>query len=368
MRALRIVSLLLVALMVVVGCGGGKDTKDTKKPASASKPAATDPKAAEVKTEARTEAVQPKEMTKVKLAMGGTKSSILFLPSILAEYAGFYKEEGIEIEFVEMKGGSQASQALVSGEVDVASNALDHVVKSQAQGVDIVMLALYNRFPSVALVVDSKYKDQIKSVADLKGKKVGVTSRGSGTDGVLHALMSKAGLVESDLEILGVGSDTMPEALKSGKVVAAVGLDPYVTELVASGKAFVLSDMRTEKDTRATYGSDMPFAGLTTRGDVLKKNPQLAARLARAIIKANKYLASHTAEEIAAILPAAVKGDNEVLYIASLKANLEAFAPDGIATEDGVNTVINLLKKDNVISGSAQVTPDKVFIKNAANL
>lgn len=348
MRTLRIVAVcVLLAMFVLTGCGGSA-------PSSKPEPAKEAPAAAPV------EKSQPKELTKLTIAVGG-KSSIIYLPPAIAEYNSFFKEEGIDIKVEDLKGGAQAAQALVSGQVDFASMAVEHAVKSKAQGVDLVMLALYTRYPAITLVVDSKLKDSVKSVKDLKGMKVGVTSPGSATHKAMLSLMDKNGLKPADIEIVGVGTNTMPAALESGKVQAAFGLDPWVTQVVSSGKAFIMWDLRTKKDTEALYGGDYPFVGLVTRREVIAKDPELVNRVVRAVVRSNKFLATNSPETITAKLPVEIKGDDEALYLSSLRANMEAFSPDGQASEMGLQLVINSLKQDKVIPDNVDIKPSMIF-------
>lgn len=229
MRSSRFVSLLLAAAMLLMaGCGTNSKPPAPARPEGAA--AATDVAApAPAKTKLST-----------SMAVGGTKNSIFLLTPMLAKYSNFFDEESVDMDVQELKGGAQAAQALVSGQVDFAAMALDHAVKSQAQGVDLVVVALMTRFPTVTIVVDSKLKDKVKTPTDLKGMKIGITSPGSGSHAALLSLLDKFGVKPTDVEIAGVGTSGMPAALESGQIQAAANYDPYVTQVVTSGKAFVL--------------------------------------------------------------------------------------------------------------------------------
>jgi NitT/TauT family transport system substrate-binding protein len=341
---------LTAALLLVAGCGS------STKPPTTARPEGSAPTNTNVATPAPT-----KEKLNASLAVGGTKNSLFLLTPMLAKYSNYFDEEGVNMDVQELKGGAQAAQALVSGQVNFAAMALDHAVKSQAQGVDLVVVALMTRFPTVTIVVDSKLKDKVKTPKDLKGLKIGITSPGSGSHAALLSLLDKFGLKPTDVEIAGVGTSGMPAALESGQIQAAANYDPYITQVVQSGKAFVLWDLRTEKDTKELYGDEYPFVGLVTRREVLTKNPDLVERVVKAIVRSNRYLTTSNAEAIAARLPKEIKGEDDALYTAALKSNLEAFAGDSLATDRGLQVVINSLKKDKVIPDSATVTPATLF-------
>lgn len=346
--------LLLSALaltLVLAGCGGGAakqpETSVTGAPSTPT-PAPSAP------------APAAKETIKVSMAVGG-KSSIIYLPPAIAEYNGFFKEEAIEVQVEDVKGGSQSAQALVSGQVDFASMAVEQAAKAKAQGVDLVMLVLYTRYPAATLIVDSKLKESVKSVNDLKGKKIGVTSIGSATHKAVLSLLEKHGMQATDVEIVGVGTADMPAALTSGKIQAAMGLDPWVTQLTRANQAYSLWDMRTKKDTEALYGGTYPFVGLVTRREVITKNPEMVQRVVNAVLKGNKFLASNGGAAVAAVVPAEFKGEDSQLYIESLQANLDSFAPDGIAAESGLQIVINSLKAEKVIPDNMTIRPADIF-------
>ncbi|HWI65043.1 MAG TPA: ABC transporter substrate-binding protein [Symbiobacteriaceae bacterium] len=347
MRNLRIGALVLMLITAVVaGCGGGSQPGTTMARPESSAAKETAPAAA-----------APKELTKLKLGVGGTKNSMIFLVPVFAQANKFFEEEGLDVEIIEFQGGAQAAQALVSGDVDVASMATDHAVKSKVQGVDVSMVALHTRYPTVTLIVDSKLKDKVKTVKDLKGMKVGITSPGSGSHKALLSLLDKFGLKPTDVEIVGVGTSGMPAALESGKIQAAANYDPFVTQVVSSGKAFVLWDLRTKKDTFELYGGEYPFVSLVTRTESVDKKADTIQKVVRAIVKAQKFLTSNPAETITAKLPTEIKGSDEALYLAALRANLEAITPDGQASDQGLQLVINSLKADGVIPAASDVKP-----------
>lgn len=341
----------LALTLVLAGCSAGSKQIE---------PAASTPSTAASPTQAQPTPAAPKETYKVSMAVGG-KSSIIYLPPAIAEYNGYFAEEGIEVKVEDVKGGSQSAQALVSGQVDFASMAVEQAAKAKAQGVDLVMLVLYTRYPAATLIVDSKLKETVKSVKDLKGKKIGVTSIGSATHKAVLSLLEKNGMKATDVEIVGVGTSDSPAALTSGKVQAIMGLDPWVTQLTRNGQAFSIWDMRTKQDTEALYGSEYPFVGLVTRRDVITKNPEMVQRVVNAVLKGNKFLAGNSAETVAAKVPAEFKGEDAQLYAESLKANLESFAPNGIASEAGLQVVINSLKAEKVIPDNMTIKPADIF-------
>ena len=94
---------------------------------------------------------------------------------------------------------------------------------------------VYDRYPGLVLVVSPSHTDEIKSIKDLAGKKVGVSAPGSSTDFFLKYLLKKNGLDPTSAAVIGVGlGATAVAAMEQGQIDAAVMLDPSVTVLQGS--------------------------------------------------------------------------------------------------------------------------------------
>jgi NitT/TauT family transport system substrate-binding protein len=295
------------------------------------------------------------------IANGGI-GSLVFLPATLAHHGGFFVAENLQVEMKSFEGGAAAATALIGGQVDFAAVAVDQAVKAQAKGQDIVMIGLFTRYPAIAMIVDSQYKDQIKSIRDLKGKPVGISSKGSGSHLALIAMLAKAGLKESDISVVAAGVSTLPAALANGSIVAGVISDPFVAQLVQEGKAFILpgTDLTKEVDVKALYGSDYPFIGLATRKELLTKEPEKVQRVINAVAKTQKFIATATPQAIADKMPNDFKKPSVEIYIKGIERTLEAYSPDGKLTSGGVQTVIKALADSGQVDAS-KVKAEELF-------
>src|ERR1043165_5017371 len=169
--------------------------------------------------------------SKVTLAVGGG-SCLCYLPTMLAKQLGEYEKAGVNVEIVDFKGGSESLKAGIGGSADVVSGYFDHCVNLAAKGQHLQAFVVYDRFPGFALVVSPKHADEIKSIKDLKDKKVGVSAPGSSTDFFLKYILSKNGVDPNSVGVIGVGlGATGAAAMKQGKIDAAIMLDPSVTVL-----------------------------------------------------------------------------------------------------------------------------------------
>src|SRR3954454_16553309 len=195
--------------------------------------------------------------SKVTIAVGGA-GCLCYLPTMLAQELGEYKKAGVEVELVDFKGGSQSLTAVIGGSADVVSGYFDHCVNLAAKNQSLEPFVVYDRYPGLSLVVGPKQTGKIKTVEDLKDKKVGVSAPGSSTDFFLKYLLNKHKVDPNSVGVVGIGlAATAVAAIEQGSVDAAVMLDPAITQLQARNKDLkILSDTRTQKDTLDVFGGE----------------------------------------------------------------------------------------------------------------
>src|SRR6188508_362552 len=253
---------------------------------------------------------------KVTLAVGGA-SCLCYLPTMLAKQLGEYEKAGVNIDVVEFKGGSEALKAVIGGSADVVSGYFDHCVNLAAKGQHLQSFVVYDRYPGFALVVSPKYTNEIKSIKDLAGRKVGVTAPGSSTDFFLKFLLKKNGLDPTSASVIGVGLNaTAVAAMEQGLVEAAVMADPAVTLLQGSHSDLrILADTRTQKDTLETFGGEYPGGSLYSTVAWIKGHEKEVQALTNAIVNTLNWIHSHSPEEIMAKMPEDMVGKNKALYL-----------------------------------------------------
>src|ERR1700750_2935832 len=201
--------------------------------------------------------------SKLTIAVGGG-ACLCYLPTVLAKQLGEYDKAGLNVELVDLKGGPDALKAVLGGSADVISGYFDHCVNLAAKKQELQSFVVYDRYPGLVLVVAPSRTNDIKSVKDLAGKKVGVSAPGSSTDFFLKYLLKKNGIDPAGTAVIGVGlGATAVAAMEHGQIDAAVMLDPSVTVLQGSHADLqILSDPRTQHDTLAVFGGEYPGGAL----------------------------------------------------------------------------------------------------------
>jgi NitT/TauT family transport system substrate-binding protein len=310
------------------------------------------------------------EKPRITLGVGG-KSLLYYLPLTIAERRNFFKEEGLDVEINDFGGGARSLQALVGGSVDVVTGAYEHTIRMQAKGQDIRAVCELGRFPAIAIAVRKDKAGQIKSAADFKGAKIGVTAPGSSTALTAQYAMIKAGLKPTDASIIGVGAGpSAVAAMKKGEIDVISHLEPVISKLEADGDIHILIDTRTEAGTRTLFGGSNPAAVLYTRKDFIDRNPVTTQRLVNAFMKSLKWLQGATPEMVADTVPAEYHLGDKPLYLNAVKNSLESYSRDGIIQQQGMTSIYDMLKTlDPEIQGTqvnVATTFDDRFVKRAA--
>ena len=283
------------------------------------------------------------ERTKVAIAVGG-KASFYYLPLTISEQLGYFKAEGLEVEISDFAGGARALQAVVGGSADVVSGAYEHTINLQSKNQFFRAFVMQGRAPQIAMGVSLKTMPGYKSVADLRGKKIGVSAPGSSTNMVANLVLSRAGLKASDVSFIGVGTAAGAlAALRAGQIDAMCNVEPVMTMLEQKGDIKIISDTRTLKGTAEVFGGPMPSGCLYAPAEFLQKNPNTCQALANAIVHGLKWLQSAGPSDIIKTVPEAYLLGDRGLYLASFNKVREAFSVDGMVPEDGVRAALKAL-------------------------
>ena len=284
------------------------------------------------------------EKPKLTIAVGG-KNLLYYLPLTVAETLGYFKDEGLDVSIVDFAGGSRALQAVVGGSADVVSGAFEHTLNMQAKGQPMRAFVLQGRAPQIVLGINPKTMPNFKSVADLKGKKIGVTAPGSSTNVMVNFVLAKAGIKPNEVSIIGVGATQgAVAAMRSGQIDAISNLDPVITLLQRSGDLKVVSDTRKVAEADKVFGGPMPAGCLYAPQAFLDKNPATAQALANAIVRADKWIQAAGPSDIVKAVPESFLLGDRAVYIEAFLASQPALSPDGMFPEAGAATAARALQ------------------------
>jgi NitT/TauT family transport system substrate-binding protein len=160
------------------------------------------------------------QLKKVRFSVSA--ASIAEVPFRIANIKGFYRDEGLDVEVILIRG-AVGMQALLGGSVDYTS-ASGSTIAAAVRGIPVKLAFIASAKPQFDLIA----QPQIRSIADLRGKHVGISSRGGAVDLLTQLIVQKNGLIPNkDVVSLVVGGqeDTVL-ALRAGRIAAALLTPP----------------------------------------------------------------------------------------------------------------------------------------------
>lgn len=207
-----------------------------------------------------------------------------YVPFFVAKDRGYYREEGLDVQVVVM-GGGIGLRALIAGNVDFAATGEPAVLTAHLSGARLqILFSSYYR-PLLWLYSDPK----IKSLADLKGKKIAISGIGSATDTLMRDILKKRGIEGGrEVAMLAMGSpEARYMALKTGNVDAAVLSEGFKFIADEAGLRELVSFLR--EDVFLLSGS------VGARENVIKTDQPLIEKFLRGTVKGQLYTQSHRA-------------------------------------------------------------------------
>jgi NitT/TauT family transport system substrate-binding protein len=254
----------------------------------------------------------------------------------MAQKKGFFKEVSLDAEIIRMNP-NVAVTALASGDIDYCQ-LFGAVVGGAIAGLPVRIVAGFLDNWPMTLIAQPEYK----SLKDLKGKTLGISSFGATPDVAARMMLKQAG-VDSDKEIkiLALGSDAARRlaALKQRVVDVVVISPPADTQMEKQGFRIL---------ARAYELFNFPYLGLGTHMRKIKEKPEEIRATIRATIRANRFIRDNRDEAVRTLISWG-KVEQEFAY-ASYDALRNLFNADGGVPEDGLKLVIDQARR------SAKVT------------
>jgi ABC-type nitrate/sulfonate/bicarbonate transport system substrate-binding protein len=265
--------------------------------------------------------------------------SLNYLPITMGRDKGIFQAEGIDLQMILVASTIQVA-ALTTGDIDF-SGAQSQVMAGAARGLPVKVVGFLTIKPSFWLMS----KPEIRTMAELKGKIIGITAIGSSTDTLARFLVSKNGLTP-DREVAFIGTGTTSNiltAMKAGTVDAGVLSPPFNAMATQMGYR-----------TLAYFGDyvEQSLSGVGTADRMIRERPELVKRMLAATIKSLRFIQQRPSDSIQFIskewsLDSAAATE---LY----KSMLPAFSKDGGMEEKGIR---DALKRETERMALKEETP-----------
>ncbi len=306
-------------------------------------------------------------ITHLKIMVGGISKQI-YLPNELTQQLGYFKQEGLEVTLIDEASGQSSENEVLAGQVDAGSGSYNHTIELQPKGKQMEAVVLLNVAPGEAEVVSAKAASQIHSVKDLKGKNLGVTELGSGTQTLTTALLHNVGVTTDQVHFIPVGAgDTFIAAMQQGKIDAGMTTEPTISRILSSGVGKVLVDLRSPQSTQAALGGPYPFISLFMNNSYVNSHKDVVQKLVNAYVKTLKWIHTHTADQIASMMPPDYYAGNKALYVTALQNQLSIFSPDGVMPTGAPESVLGVENASKLIPAGSKIDLSTTFTNEFVN-
>ncbi len=279
-----------------------------------------------------------------KIYVSAPSKSLSWFPIHLTREKGFYRAEGLEVDYVIMKP-QVAMQALIAGDVGYTT-ALGSTIRAAIRGVPLRVVMTIADKPLFALIA----RPGINSVEELKGKLLGISSFGASTDTYARALLRRYKLIPNeDVKILALGGGTnRVAAMETGAIDAALIEAPYNVMLECKGfrKVLFVGDLIPS-----------PLAGFGTRLEKIHKQPDEIQRLVRATLRGIQLAKSNRQEAVRSIMKWAEM--DQALAEGSYEMAASGWSTTGAASSQGVQTAMEEIRAEFKLETTPE--PSKAF-------
>jgi NitT/TauT family transport system substrate-binding protein len=228
------------------------------------------------------------------------------IPFRAALARGFFKQQGLQVEPILIRGGPAAIAALVAGEVDFAAiGGAQAVFRSKSRGLDLSIIGCTSNTTNYILLGNK----QTRTVEDLKGKVIGVTGAGTYSEFAMKAFLKKYHLnPDKDVILRAIGGTVLRAAALEKGIIAAAPFSPEdAVRLMKSGYSLI---------SNMSESLGVPQNIIVTRNEVLEKYPETSKRVLKAYIQGIHLAKFNKKEAIKAGFDSGLTGDAEIVSAA----------------------------------------------------
>jgi NitT/TauT family transport system substrate-binding protein len=279
------------------------------------------------------------EKVRIAIATG----SLAFMVPFVAKDRGFYLKHGSDVELIQMRPNISVA-ALLSGEIQYIE-LIGSAIRSAARGLPIRAISTGIRAPFFSIIGQHKYK----SIKDLKGAVIGLTSIGGTNHISTRITLSKLGFdPDKDVKFLAIGDEkVMFDAFKAGRADVVVLAPPFSVQLKREGFPIL---------AQTAQHVVIPFSGIGTTLDRIQNHRPQIKRVLKAEIEAMRFIQANAAGTTDVIRKRF--NMDEKLARESYDIVVESFSRDGRVPLDGVDILLQIEKDQKLIPPT--VTPQTV--------
>jgi len=228
------------------------------------------------------------------------------IPFRAALARGFFKQQGLQVEPILIRGGPAAIAALVSGEVDYAAiGGAQAVFRSRARGLDLSIIGCTSSTTNYILLGNK----QTRTIEDLRGKTIGITGAGTYSEFAVKTFLKKFNInPDKDVVLRAIGGTVLRAAAIERGIIAAAPFSPE------DGVRLIKAGYSVISNLNESLG--IPQNIIVSRNEVLEKYPETTKRVLKAYIQGINLAKFNKKEAIKAGYESGLQGDPDIVSAA----------------------------------------------------
>ncbi|MCF7753722.1 ABC transporter substrate-binding protein [Paenibacillus sp. FSL H8-0317] len=281
-----------------------------------------------------------KEENEAKITIGEVTRSVFYAPEYVAVAQGFFEEQGLEVDIQTTAGGDKTMAALLAGSVDIALVGAETSIYVYQQGAEdpVINFAQLTQTDGTFLFArnteDSFDWEQLRDSTFLGQRKGGMPQMAG------EFALNKHGIdPQSDLELIqNVDFANIASAFASGTGDYVQLFEPQASIFEQEGRGKVVASFGTESGL-------LPYTGFMTKQSYLNDNKDIVQKFTNGLHKAQAWVDSHTAEEIAEVISPFFKDIDPTILVSSVNRYKEqgSYATDPIIDEEEWNNLLDVM-------------------------
>lgn len=294
---------------------------------------------------------QDKAVAKLRFATG-VRAPVYDMPQLAAEEKGFWKQNGLETQWLLVRGTNLAFQAILSGSADMGMSDVASFTMSATRGLPVVIVADLQTFDDWHIWI--RGDSLIKEPRDLKGARIGTSKGGDAAYAYARLLVKSAGFAEKDVKFIRIGSmQERVAALKAGVI------EGYVTATLSEMPLKVRGEIRSVISMHPYLPKEWPmhvlFAGQGFKG----AKPQVVQRAVKAFLQAADFVQSNPAWTMEKLMSFS-KYPEEA---ARETSRLLRYGRDGKINVQGLKNVQDFLLEYEIIPREKALPVERLYTK-----
>lgn len=301
---------------------------------------------------------------RTKLTVAEVTHSVFYAPQYVALEAGFFEEEGLDVDLLLTQGADKTMAALLSNEAQIGFMGPEASIYVYNQGSKdyAINFAQVTKRDGTFLLSREQITDF--SLADLKGKEVIGGRKGGMPEMTLEYVLKQAGLtlgenvaagetnVRTDIQFAAMGG-----AFMGGEGDFVTLFEPIATQVENAGEGYVVASM-------GQLSGEIPYTAYSSLKSYMTAHPDIIQRFTNAVYKGQRYVQEHSAEEIATLIaPQFTELNHEELtaVISRYKEN-DTWCTEPLLKEESLNHLMDVME----LAGELNVRPAYTELVNTS--